>query len=679
MENRKTSALLPLALLGMVLLTLLSLYRMVLPAYQDGLLLRSPRWMAVGGAGLLGLAVEVALLAFVLAQKTETLLRGQRCLQGFLRRLGRYNLLLFSGAIGVYAALLLGRYGKYFEFASIRLLLFVLLAATGYYFLQAAGLTWEHGKLLAGSILISAVGYKIASYLPGISTFPFSLGWSEASRYYYASLFFSQRIYGMAVPPSVLHPSRYLLQAIPFLVPESPLWLHRLWQVILWLTTSAGAAYCLARRLAISGRFMRRSFLAWTFLFLQIGPVYYHLLVPVMLVLVGTATGQKFADQSRVRRRAFWQTLGVVTLASAWAGISRVNWFPLPGMLAATLYLLETHFQERPVWKYILPPAIWIAVGGPAALASQALYALLSGNPARQFTTSFTSDLLWYRLLPNATYPLGVLPAVLLVTLPFGLLIFEWMATHRAYYHLIRYSIIGTFLCALFLGGLVVSAKIGGGSNLHNLDAYLTLLLVAGAYLVFDKAVSDRPLPQPKASTREAIAVPLQGTATMPVVLALLIVAFFTLTSGESIRLPASELTQRFLDELRNMVGQAVKGGGEVLFLSERHLLTFGYLEDVPLVPDYEKVFLMEMAMAGDPEYLGRFHADIQARRYAMIVSEPLLTNIKGRTENFPEENNAWVEQVSRPILCAYEPLLEGGKGIRVDVLVPRPGEEACP
>ena len=38
-----------------------------------------------------------------------------------------------------------------------------------------------------------------------------------------------------------------------------------------------------------------------------------------------------------------------------------------------------------------------------------------------------------------------------------------------------------------FGGGLAVSVKIGGGTNLHNLDAYMVLLLVATAELGFGR------------------------------------------------------------------------------------------------------------------------------------------------------------------------------------------------
>ncbi len=85
-------------------------------------------------------------------------------------------------------------------------------------------------------MLLGAVIYKICSFVPEIQSVPFSLGWSEGSRYYNASLFFSDRIYGKELALPVLHPSRYLLQTIPFIIGIKSILIHRLWQVILWLS-----------------------------------------------------------------------------------------------------------------------------------------------------------------------------------------------------------------------------------------------------------------------------------------------------------------------------------------------------------------------------------------------------------------------------------------------------------
>ena len=75
------------------------------------------------------------------------------------------------------------------------------------------------------------------------------MNWSEASRYYYASLFFAQQIYGTvgaahrAAPQSLLDAGRALLN------PQiRPIWLHRAWQVFLWLVMPALTALLIPRR-----------------------------------------------------------------------------------------------------------------------------------------------------------------------------------------------------------------------------------------------------------------------------------------------------------------------------------------------------------------------------------------------------------------------------------------------
>ncbi|MCX8024906.1 MAG: hypothetical protein N3A60_06865, partial [Thermanaerothrix sp.] len=129
------------------------------------------------------------------------------------------------------------------------------------------------------------VGLVLLQYLPTISAYPLSLGWSEASRYYYGSLFFAKNIYGISVPLSPLHPARYLLLAIPFAFGDFSIWVHRFWQVVLWLGMSFFASVALVRRLRIENRLVRFLVIIWGALFLLQGPVYYHLMlcgIPVL-------------------------------------------------------------------------------------------------------------------------------------------------------------------------------------------------------------------------------------------------------------------------------------------------------------------------------------------------------------------------------------------------------------
>ncbi len=554
---------------------------------------------------------------------------------------------------------------------------------------------------ISASALLGATIYMIISYLPEISTSPFTLSWSEASRYYYASLFLSKQIYGVQVPPTVLHPSRYLMQAVPFLIPNSPIWLHRLWQVLLWNVMPLVAGYALARRLDISDRLKRWMVVAAAFLYFGIGPVYYHLLVPVVLILWGF-----HSLPTHSKRLRFVVSLLVVLLASAWTGISRINWFPVPGSLAVTLILLEEPLASSALadqsakgrWKfptatwraigwYVLRLVGWFVTGTAVAFAAQLAYISWSGNQAEQFTTSLTSSLLWHRLLPNATFPPGILPAILVVSLPLALVALGGLLERRSDrlswldYHPIRLVGLAGVLGVFFAGGVIVSVKIGGGSNLHNLDAYMVILLVIASYFLFKRAKPDR---EPSATPASSEPEPVKSSLTLRLTnwglaLALLIASIYTLDARPpALAPPNPQVLSQNLAVISKAALDAKQKGGEVLFLANRQFLTFHNI-DVPLVPDYERVFLMEVAMADDPVYLGRFYEDLRNQRYALIVSEPLSREEKDGRLNFGIENNAWVKNVSRYVLCYYEPTLTL-KEVQVQLLAPSPTpKKNCP
>jgi hypothetical protein len=358
----------------------------------------------------------------------------------------------------------------------------------------------------------------------------------------------------------------------------------------------------------------------------------------------------------------FWRNLILVLLASLWAGISRINWLPVPGLLAASLYLLEVQVKDKPLRRYFLSPALWVLAGTGIAYASQKAYQLWSGNPPAWFGSSFSSDLLWYRLLPNQTFPMGILPSAIFVSLPLiGLMALRLINRWREY-HLIRLVGSASILLVLFVGGVIVSVKIGGGSNLHNLDAYLTLLLVIGTYIYFERFIPDYTehlseklqVGTPPASNklfRSAEVILLASALVFPL--------YFTLSAGGALPHRDYSAAQAALQTINSATQEAVKQGGEVLIISQRHLLTFDYIHNVPLVPEDELVFLMEMAMSDNSFYLDKFHNDLQNKRFAMIVSEPLTTQHQGRNHSFGEENDAWVERVSEPILCYYEPTMK--------------------
>ncbi len=665
------------------LLTALGLYQFASQAYQAGLLFLSRRYLLVFSAALV---LCLAVFGILIASFTPSWHRLNRLAsRGIysLARLRYINLILFALLLIGYCYLILYRHQTTLPLM-MRLSLFWLTSLAGYVLLKAAWLGTKQsqsldaeteGALFIFALLISAAIYRIAVYLTEVNNYPFTLDWSEASRYYYASLYFSKQIYGIEVPPTVLHPSRYLMQALPFLLPGSPLWLHRLWQVLLWVGVTTLTGWLLARRLNLVEAHKRWAFICWTFLFLLVGPVYYHLQVAAIIVLAG------------FRKDRFWLTTACVLLGSLWAGISRINWFPVPGIIAATLYFLETPIhpqlnstgsahtnQWRTLWRYLRPPLVWGLLGTITAFVSQAIYISWSGNATEQFASSFSSNLLWYRLLPNPTYPMGVLPGAILLCLPMVALIYLSIRAAQGIYHWLRLAAIIGMLLVLFAGGLVVSTKIGGGSNLHNLDAFLTLLMIILGYTFFGKQVPDASAESPQAGKQQGEAHSIWHLLAIATVL--LVSIYPNITNRGLRELPSQAEIDESLQRIIRAVESATQKQDEVLFIGERQLLTFGVIRGVKLVPDYERVFLMEMVMSGNQNYLNRFHQDLKSQRFDVIISEPLYTRYKGNTESFGEENDAWVRYVSEPILCYYE-VDRNLRSIPLQILAPR--QEALP
>jgi hypothetical protein len=536
---------------------------------------------------------------------------------------------------------------------ALHLLFFWMMAVFAALVLKIGNKDLSAAKALLVSMLSQAVVYKVAAFLPGITSYPFSLGWSETSRYYYASLLFAERIYGAFVPLSVWHPTRYFLQSLPFITPGLPLQAHRLWQVLLWLGMTGATSFLLARRLRIKDDWIRWSFVIWAVLFLFQGAVYYHLLVCIWLVLAG------FSPEHPAR------SLLVILAASFWAGMSRLNWFPVPAMLAGALYFLEKPLPTtRSLSRYLLRPALWLATGTLTAVIAQWIYIRLSGNQdLRAFGSSLTSDLLWYRLWPNPTYPPGVVPGILLVVVPSLALVFWFLRGRRKNWSPWRLLGLAGFLILLLAGGLVVSTKIGGGGDLHNMDAFMVFVLIMGSYIFFDRFTPDRPGPA---------ASPAPWTL---VALAVMVPVGFVLVRVGTLEQYDPGMVRQNLESIKTNITVATQKG-EVLFITQRHLLTFGLVE-APLVPEYEVVTLMEMAMSGNTPYLDRFYADLHRHRFQMIVAGKQFLKYKGRFFSFGEENDAWVQRIALPLTCEYQPALTLDD-VDVQLFVPNEDAENC-
>jgi hypothetical protein len=217
-------------------------------------------------------------------------------------------------------------------------------------------------------------------------------------------------------------------------------------------------------------------------------------------------------------------------------------------------------------------------------------------------------------------------------------------------------------LLSLFFGGLIVSVKIGGGSNLHNMDAYFVLLVTISGYVFWERMRFDQDIPQYNRYSE-----PLRWAAAFAIVIQIVLI----LQSVNLVSYPDRERDQKDLITLNQKILNVYNSGGEVLFISERQLQVFDLVIDIPLVDEYEKLELMEMAMARNQEYLKDFFADISNQRFALIITDSIQTNIKDESEAFSEENNIWVEEVTLHLIDYYE-FSRLGKRSNIILLTPR-------
>lgn len=523
-------------------------------------------------------------------------------------------------------------------------------------FLQTLGLKIIKPKIqwhvaFVSILLIQGFLYQAIGLFRIVSNDPFSVGYSEAGRFYYASLFFSESLYGIKLPLPFLHPSRYLLLSIPFLIDNVQLWMLRFWQSFLWLGLTLLSSFYLVRRFNF-GHWLTALLTAWMFLYNLQGAVYYHLQVCVILIFAGVS--MKHPTRSLI----------FIILASLWAGISRVNWFPVPAMLAIAIYIFETPIHDKK-WKYWITPVLWGIVGVICALISQFIYIQLSGNAdASAFGSSFTSDLIWARLFPTETYPLGVLTGITLVSLPIWVALYQLIKGNVKFLHPLRWLALLGMLFILFAGGAVVSTKIGGGGDLHNMDAYMVLLSVLIMYFGANHVSGDED------------AQPMWGQVSWGVVVsAILIPLWFAIPKIGFFHSYDKDVVQQDMQKIQNVVTDTIKNNGEVLFITERQLIALHEI-DVPLTPEYEQIELMEMAMSRNQIYLEGYYADLANHRFALIVAEKQKVNPK-KGGSFLEEDIAWVTYIGAPLLCYYEPV-ENINSNNIYFFVPRTQPIEC-
>jgi len=440
------------------------------------------------------------------------------------------------------------------------------------------------------------------------------------------------------------------MQSVPFLLGSQSILFHRFWQVMLWLVLVGLGSYSLVKRINPANKFVAWILGLWLFLFFFQGAVYYHLMVCVILVLLG------------YNPRRPWQTMLFVLIASIWAGMSRVNWVPVPALLAVTLYLLESPARGVNWFKYLRYPLLWCVVGGSSALLANRVYAFFSGNNVEQFSSSFSSYMIWSRLLPNATYKPGIIVGFFIVFLPLAILTIQKIVNNglSRYYHWIRTLGLLGILAVFGLGGVIVSVKIGGGGDLHNLDAFLVFWVVITSMILFNRYMFDDDQPSGQSKLYYGL---LSLVVAVPVIL-----AFQKNTTWTFQDVIAQKNDVTHLQQALDLIPEQP---GDVLFITERQLLTFGDIQGVGVVPDYEKVFLMEMVMSNNTPYLDEFHQKLTNHEFSAIILDSISTITQDEKDSFWVENNLWVDKVVYPILDAYEPVYSFQNN-NINLLIPR-------
>jgi hypothetical protein len=199
------------------------------------------------------------------------------------------------------------------------------------------------------------------------------------------------------------------------------------------------------------------------------------------------------------------------------------------------------------------------------------------------------------------------------------------------------------------------------------MDAYLSLLLIVFAYLIFARYRTE------------------SGGIAQPVALHWLVIvlllinpvwSFIQFTVGWGSY--DSARTQSVMTALQEYIDQTNAQGGEILFITQRHLISMHMLTGVTLIPEYEREDLMEIAMANNVQALSKLQADMENQRFALIVVDPLNYNIISRRRGFAEENNVWVTRIMKHILCNYreEAIFPSDD---IALYVPQDGERQCP
>ena len=445
------------------------------------------------------------------------------------------------------------------------------------------------------------------------------------------------------VIPVFLDKSRQFVGAIPFLLPSVKIEHVRLWlalvDVIPYLILG-WIAFHLTKKGSLPAWMLAG---VWAFTFVRQGPIHAPLLICAIVVAFAW-------------RRPLWLAIPLIFAAGYFAEASRFTWLFAPAIWSVMLEFAGVHELNKKVWQrtfsvgiagllggYIVPyylPGIisWIkTIGQPASSGGGGTGGNVLLATAEQGVSS--QPLLWSRLLPNATYGPGILFGLSIAVIPLIVVLIYLVKSGRWQLHGLQKAALILPLLSFLSVGLIVSVKIGGGGDLHNLDMFIIGLLFAAA-------IAWRNGAYEWICTVDAIPAWVRVT----IVAAIVLPAFTPLTDMRPLFihadrklvatladitpmdplpdplpdiLPVDEDARQALKKIEAAIADAAPSG-EILFMDQRQLLTFGFIEDVALVPEYDKKLLIDMAMADNAVYFESFYSDLASHRFSLIITSPV-------------------------------------------------------
>lgn len=451
---------------------------------------------------------------------------------------------------------------------------------------------------------------------------------SEFSQIYEAAGFFSQKIFGQHIPLPMLDPLRSFMQSLIFLLDERSLLRFRAWEFLLWAIAVGFSTWSISRY--CKKNFGTDGLLVFLFIavFLQQGPVYPHVLM---------ISGLFFLTFDLQKMR---QSLGAVIICSVLAGLSRVNWFLFPGLMAVLLLCLDAIKDRRRISAASLRLAVyWVVAGLTTSLATSIVYLRLTHNPIPYLSSNFNYPFLPMRLLPNEIYSLGIFLGTGVVTF-IGLLLLLQVTINKIKETTLAYLMIWAILIFLAGLGVIISMRIGGTFNLHNMDLFLLFLLVSIIALRQDFFRMS--------------SISLSGAYKQAFLLLVIVPIIYTAVFARGAKPTTFEYPD--LEQLQTRITVAERTGKPVLMINYRHLLVFGDLRVNELVTDYEKMVLMEMSMARVKPYLKNFEEAMMEKDYSMVITTGrYYTHFEQKDNILAPEENSWSDYVVLPMEIGYE------------------------